>query len=172
MGRAETDRGTAPNGAGPLDTRGVPKDQEGTDTTGPAAGLAPAPGSDDPATSSASRREEPVSTMLDRATVDWWMAGWTAAGGRASKRSSLSNRVGATSQPRRQRQSVGSPGGRLVQPPQPGQLRAGCPVGQNVSTRCPVGQKVSVGCPVGQLPTNCPVGQKVVRRLSGWTVAH
>ena len=38
-GRAETDRGTAPNGAGPLDTRGVPKDQEGTETTGPAAGL-------------------------------------------------------------------------------------------------------------------------------------
>ena len=75
--------------------------------------------------------------MLDRATVDCWT-----------------------------RNSCRPPAVRSGQPAQAsarcpdGQLHAGCPVGQNVSTRCPVGQKVSAGCPVGQ---NCPVGPPAVR---------
>ena len=126
-------------------------------------------------------RNPSVRCSTERRSTGGWPDGQLPAGGHPNGQVSRIE-WGRPASPRRQRQSVGSPGGRLVQPPQPGQLHAGCPVGQNASTRCPVGPKVSVGRPVGQLSTNCPVGQnashplsewtKGVRRLSGWTVVH
>ena len=115
-------------------------------------------------------RNPSVRCPTERRSTGGWPDGQLPAGGHPNGQASRIE-WGRSASPKRQRQSVGSPGGRLVQPPQPGRLSAGCPVGQkvsagcpvgqNVSTRCPVGQKVSVGCPVGQLPTNCPVGPKV-----------